>query len=111
MRRLQVDKGAIKFILGGANIMCPGFTSPGGKLPKINIEAESPVAIYVEGKEHAIAVGLTKMSTDQIAQLNKGVAVESVHFLMDGLWQTSTLWVDPLYYRCPDAVAVALQET
>lgn len=91
MRRLQVDKGAIKFILGGANIMCPGFTSPGGKLPKINIEAESPVAIYVEGKEHAIAVGLTKMSTDQIAQLNKGVAVESVHFLMDGLWQTSTL--------------------
>ena len=30
MKRMQADKGAIKFILGGANIMCPGFTSAGG---------------------------------------------------------------------------------
>ena len=28
---VQVDKGAIKFILSGANIMCPGLTSPGCK--------------------------------------------------------------------------------
>lgn len=28
----QVDKGAIKFVLSGANIMCPGLTSPGAKL-------------------------------------------------------------------------------
>jgi PUA domain protein len=27
--RMQVDKGAIRFVLAGANIMCPGFTSPG----------------------------------------------------------------------------------
>ena len=25
----QVDKGAIRFVLSGANIMCPGLTSPG----------------------------------------------------------------------------------
>ena len=30
---VQVDKGAIKFILSGANIMCPGLTSPGASLP------------------------------------------------------------------------------
>ena len=29
MPKMQVDKGAVKFILGGANIMCPGFTSSG----------------------------------------------------------------------------------
>ena len=28
----QVDKGAIRFILSGANIMCPGLTSPGAKM-------------------------------------------------------------------------------
>lgn len=28
----QVDKGAIKFVLSGANIMCPGLTSPGAIL-------------------------------------------------------------------------------
>ena len=30
--RLQVDKGAIKFILSGANIMVPGLTSPGARM-------------------------------------------------------------------------------
>jgi len=34
--------GAIRFILGGANIMCPGFTSPGGSMPTF-IETEQPV--------------------------------------------------------------------
>ena len=28
----RVDKGAIKFVLSGANIMCPGLTSPGAKM-------------------------------------------------------------------------------
>ena len=30
--KVQVDKGAIKFVLKGANIMCPGLTSPGGHM-------------------------------------------------------------------------------
>ena len=30
--QLQVDKGAIKFILSGANIMCPGLTSAGARM-------------------------------------------------------------------------------
>lgn len=28
----QVDKGAIRFVLSGANIMCPGLTSPGARM-------------------------------------------------------------------------------
>lgn len=87
MPRMQVDKGATKFVLAGANIMCPGFTSPGGDLP-IELETEQPVAIYAEGKVHALAIGLTKMTTQDIKTINKGIAVETVHFLQDGLWQT-----------------------
>lgn len=30
--KLQVDRGAIRFVLSGANIMCPGLTSPGAKM-------------------------------------------------------------------------------
>jgi malignant T-cell-amplified sequence len=86
MPKMQVDKGAIRFVLGGANIMCPGFTSPGGSIPQ-PIEAGQPVAIYAEGKQHAMAIGLTKMSTEQIVQVNKGIAVDTMHYLMDGLWQ------------------------
>jgi malignant T-cell-amplified sequence len=30
--QVQVDRGAIKFVMKPANIMCPGLTSPGAKL-------------------------------------------------------------------------------
>ena len=32
MKKARVDQGAIKFVLSGANIMCPGLTSPGATL-------------------------------------------------------------------------------
>lgn len=31
----QVDKGAIRFVLSGAHIMCPGLTSPGAKMTEV----------------------------------------------------------------------------
>lgn len=31
----QVDKGAIRFVLSGANIMCPGLTSKGAKMTPV----------------------------------------------------------------------------
>jgi len=80
----QVDKGAIRFVLSGANIMCPGLTSPGAKMT--DAEAETVVAVMAEGKEHAVSIGVTKMSTAEIAEKNKGVGVENVHYLNDGLW-------------------------
>lgn len=30
--KVQVDRGAIRFVMKGSNIMCPGLTSPGAKL-------------------------------------------------------------------------------
>lgn len=30
--RLQVDRGAIRFILSGANVMCPGLNSAGARM-------------------------------------------------------------------------------
>jgi len=60
----QVDKGAIKFVLSGANIMCPGLTSPGGKMTQC--DKNTVVAIMAEGKQHALAIGITKMTTDEM---------------------------------------------
>lgn len=86
---VTVDKGAIPFILGGANIMCPGLTNPGGVLP--NLEANRGVIIMAEGKEHAIGVGTTKMSSEDIRSKNKGIGIEVAHYLGDGLFQTSLI--------------------
>ncbi|KAI9290936.1 hypothetical protein K502DRAFT_163550 [Neoconidiobolus thromboides FSU 785] len=86
--KLQVDKGAIKFILSGANIMCPGLTSKGADMP-VSLPEESIVAIFAEGKKHPLAIGITKMSTEDIKKINKGNGVDLVHYLNDGLWKAS----------------------
>ena len=57
----------------------------------VSVGVDQPVAIYAEGKEHAMAIGLTKMSTDDIKSVNKGIAVDNIHYLMDGLWQNPTV--------------------
>jgi malignant T-cell-amplified sequence len=62
MPRIQVDTGAIKFVLGGANVMCPGINSPGGAMP-VELPEGAPVAVYAQGKESAMAVGILRMST------------------------------------------------
>ncbi|CCH41580.1 Translation machinery-associated protein 20 [Wickerhamomyces ciferrii] len=84
---VKVDRGAIKFVLSGANIMCPGLTSPGADLPEApGLPEGEIVAIYAEGKEHALAIGKLIMSTEDIKSKNKGIGIELFHYLGDGLW-------------------------
>ncbi|QRW27201.1 sulfide-quinone oxidoreductase [Rhizoctonia solani] len=89
----QIDRGAIPYLLGGANMMCPGFTSKGGKLPDKDsaLPAGAPIAIHCEGKEHAIGVGVLKMGTEEIKSVNKGIAVDIATYLGDGLWAIEKL--------------------
>jgi PUA domain protein len=55
------------------------------------VDANTPVAIFAEGKEHAMAVGLTKLSTQEMRDVNKGIGVELIHHVNDGLWKTAPL--------------------
>ncbi|CCK72703.1 translation machinery-associated protein 20 KNAG_0L00820 [Huiozyma naganishii CBS 8797] len=87
---VQVDRGAIKFVLSGANIMCPGLTSPGAKLPESpGFEKDTVVVINAENKDSALAIGKLMMSTNDIAEINKGHGVELIHHLGDPLWNFS----------------------
>jgi len=85
---LRVDRGAIRFLLSGAHMMCPGFTSKGGGLPPTEeaLPVGTVVAILTEGKEYAAAVGITKLSTEDIKGINKDVGVEVQCYLGDDLW-------------------------
>ena len=56
MPHMQCDKGAIKHIFSGSNVMAPGLTSEGGKIAA-DLEVGAPVAIMAEGKKHAMGIG------------------------------------------------------
>ncbi|CAH8556383.1 unnamed protein product [Schistosoma mattheei] len=86
---LQVDRGAIKHVLNGSNIMCRGLTSPGARMTEV--PKESVVAVMAEGKKNALAVGITMLSTDEILSTNNGIGVKNVHYLNDGLWRLKGL--------------------
>lgn len=90
---VKIDRGAIRFVLAGAQIMCPGLTSKGGELPPTEaaLEAGTPVGVFAEGKTHAVAVGITKLGTEEIKRTNKGVGVETTTYLGDDLWALKTL--------------------
>lgn len=62
---MQVDKGAIQFVLQGANIMCPGLTSKGALMTP-NIPVSSLVTIMAEDKQHALAIGRMKMTPEDM---------------------------------------------
>jgi len=84
--QVQVDRGAIKFVMQGANIMCPGLTSPGGALPE-DLPTSSVVAVMAEGKKHALGIGFMKLSSKEIRETNKGIGIDNIHYLNDGLWK------------------------
>jgi PUA domain protein len=90
---VKIDRGAIRFMLAGAQIMCPGLTSKGGELPPAEaaLEAGTPVGVFAEGKEHAVGVGITKLGTEEMKRTNKGVGVETTTYLGDDLWALQSL--------------------
>ena len=87
--RIGIDRGAIRFVLSGAALMAPGLTSAGGKLPEEDAQLkEGDVAVIgAEGKEEACLVGQLRMGTEEIKEKKKGIAMDSGHYLGDGLWK------------------------
>mmetsp|Transcript_49438 Transcript_49438/g.53355 ORF Transcript_49438/g.53355 Transcript_49438/m.53355 type:complete len:139 (+) Transcript_49438:284-700(+) len=101
---VTVDQGAIPFILGGANIMCPGLTKPDQSImPPDGVEQDEQgfdkpglskgdgVIVRAEGKEHAIAIGVMNMSSAEIREKNKGNGIDVPHSLGDGLFLADEL--------------------
>lgn len=86
---VQIDRGAIRFVLSGAALMAPGLTSPGGRLPDAEhaLEKGQVVAVMAEGKEHACMVGPLKVGTEEMKEKKKGVVMDEGHYLGDGLWK------------------------
>lgn len=85
MPRAQTDAGAVKFILNGSDVMSKGLQSAGSYLDD-TIENGTVVAIYADGKEHAMGVGVALMNKEGILEATIGEGILTKHVLGDGLW-------------------------
>lgn len=84
------DIGGAKYLLSGANVMCPGLTSKGGQVGE-DIPAGAAVQVRLEGKQHAVAVGFATMSSADIRKINKGSCIDNAHYLGDDLYTMHVL--------------------
>jgi predicted RNA-binding protein (TIGR00451 family) len=79
---ITVDSGAIKFVVGGANIMRPGITKTEG-----DFSAGDVVVVKEEKFGKAIAVGRANLSRADLEAAKKGSVVQNLHYAGDKFWE------------------------
>jgi predicted RNA-binding protein (TIGR00451 family) len=104
---VQVDKGAVPFVLRGVNMMAPGLLNSQLGCPA-GLQEGDLVAIMADNKERACGVGKMLMDSKTIIADKTGIAVEMLHHLGDGLWDETKeheaqLILDGRYQEQPDA--------
>jgi len=79
---ITVDSGAIKYVVGGANIMRPGITKTGGDFGTGEI-----VVVNEEKFGKAIAVGRANLNKKELEEAKKGAVVQNLHYAGDKFWE------------------------
>lgn len=94
--------GKIASLFDSTLTVYAGLTSPGARMEQ-EVEKNKAVAIYAEGKQHAIALGVMRLSTAEVyvldsafyvahigsRSINKDIGVDTISHIGDGLFQTS----------------------
>ncbi len=75
-----VDAGAVRFVVNGADIMCPGIVRADFKIKEGDL-----VIIKEETHEKPLAIGRALMSGEDMVG-DSGKAIKSLHYVGDKLW-------------------------
>ncbi|MFQ5762096.1 MAG: PUA domain-containing protein [Candidatus Bathyarchaeia archaeon] len=82
--RVVVDMGAVPKICNGANIMAPGVVRVEGEFAE-----KAHIAIVDVRNLKPIAVGLSLMTSMELASTRQGKVVKNLHHVGDALWRLS----------------------
>lgn len=80
-RVVAVDKGAIRFVSNGADIMAPGVVEADSE-----IKAGDLVIIVEETHRKPLAIGKALMEGPQMVEASSGKAIKSITYVGDKLW-------------------------
>jgi PUA domain protein len=82
-RIVTVDKGAIRFVSNGADIMAPGIVEADS-----GIKEGDFVIIVEETHRKPLAIGKALMNGPQMVEADSGKAIKSITHVGDKLWNT-----------------------
>jgi len=82
LKKIVVDKGAIRFVTNGADVMRPGITQIDPSIKKGDI-----VVIVDENHDRALAIGRAMLDANQMEDKNSGKVVKNVHTIQDDVWK------------------------
>ncbi|MFA6089295.1 MAG: PUA domain-containing protein [Candidatus Woesearchaeota archaeon] len=78
-----VDMGAIRFVVGGADIMRPGITQMS------NFKKDDYVIIIDQTHKKPLAIGIALFDSDEMKNMKTGKVLKNIHFVGDDLWKIS----------------------
>ena len=81
MKKIVVDKGAIRFVTNAADVMRPGITHIEPSIKKGNI-----VVIVDENHDRALAIGKAMFDAKEMEDKNSGKVVKNLHTIQDNVW-------------------------
>ena len=82
LKKIVVDKGAIRFVTNGADVMRPGITKIDSSIKKGDI-----VVIVDENHDRALAIGKSMFDAKQMEVKNSGKVVKNLHTIQDNVWK------------------------
>ena len=80
LKKIVVDKGAIRFVTNGADVMRPGITKIDPSIKMGNI-----VVIVDENHDRALAIGRAMFDAKQMEDKKSGKVVKNLHTIQDDL--------------------------
>lgn len=82
-RIVTVDKGAVRFVSNGADIMAPGIVEADSEIKEGDF-----VIIIEEAHRKPLAIGKALLSGPQMVEADSGKAIKSITHVGDKLWNT-----------------------
>ncbi len=80
-RIVTVDKGAVRFVSNGADVMAPGIVEADSEIKEGDL-----VIIIEESHRKPLAIGKALMSGLQMVETDSGKAIKSITHVGDKLW-------------------------
>lgn len=82
---VEVDMGAVPFVIKGADVMCPGIVAADPNIP-----VDGYVWVRDTRNKKPLAVGKALVKGTEMVRTNKGKAVKTIHYVGDDIWQTGS---------------------